>query len=192
MNYRRTSTVTVLAALALLGGCDKGGVSVKDKSPEEVARAMPDSVRPLPGLYATRAEVIDVAMPGLDPAMVAQMKQAMARSMEDNRFCLTAEQAEKGYEERLKQLTAKPDCTFEHYDLAAGKLDAKLVCKGAEGMNASMALKGTVAPDGSDLTMITQQSGGPAAAQMHGGGMTMTMRVRTTRVGDCPADGAAK
>jgi hypothetical protein len=40
-----------------------------------------------------------------------------------------------------------------------------------------------MAPDGSDVTLAMAQSG----AQLPGGGMKMTMHVKSARVGDCPA-----
>lgn len=172
-----------VAALAMLGGCKKDEVSVKDKSVEEVAKTVPASAKPLPGLYDTKMELVDVSMPGMGPQMQEQMKQAMTRTMRSNQFCLTAEEAAKGYEERVKQLAAKPDCKFDHYDLADGKLDAKLVCTTDKGMTSAMSMQGMVSPEGSDLTMKSESSG----AQMPGGGMNMTMHVVSKRVGDCPA-----
>lgn len=173
-----------LAGLALLGACKKDTVSLKDKSVEEVAKAVPDSVKPLPGLYETRLELIDVAMPGMAPQMQEGMKAAMARAMKSRQHCVTEEQAGKGYEERVKELASRPECKFDHYDLAGSALDAKLVCKGEKGMSSTMAMKGTVAPDGSDITMKTEQSGTQLPG---GGGMTMTVHVKSTRIGDCPA-----
>lgn len=175
--------VVAVAALAMLGGCKKDEVSVKDKSVEEVASAVPQAAKPLPGLYDTQMELVDVAMPGMSPQMQEQMKQAMTRTMRSNQYCLTAEEAGKGYEERIKQLASKPNCKFDHYTLADGKLDSKLVCTTEKGTTSAMTMQGTVSPEGSDLTMKSEQSG----AQMPGGGMNMTMHVVSKRVGDCPA-----
>jgi len=180
----KATTISVLAVMAMLSGCKQDAVSVKDKSVEEVAKAVPAAARPLPGLYDNRIELVDVAMPGMAPQMQAQMKQAMSRSMKSSQYCLTEDQAKKGYEERIKQLASRPECKFDHYDLAGGKLDAKLVCTGDKGMKSTMTMLGTVSPEGSDMTMKTEQSGTPMPG---GAGMVMTIHVLSKRVGDCPA-----
>jgi hypothetical protein len=115
--------------------------------------------------------------------MAERMKASMARKSSGTEFCLTAAEAEKGYEERVRKLSGRPECTFDRYAATAGQIDAQLTCKGEGGMKSTLSMKGAMTPTGSDVTMAMNQSGD----QMPGGGMKMTMRVKSERVGDCPA-----
>jgi hypothetical protein len=183
------AAVAALAAAALVGGCkQEPAVDLKDKSVGEVAEAISTTVRPRPGLYDNRIEVVDVTMPNMPPEMQARMKETMARSMKSSQHCLTEEAAAKGYEEQLKQLAARPQCKFDHYTLAGGKLDAKLVCSDKNAVRATMTMQGTVSAEGSDMTMKSEQAG-PSMPGM--GGMAMTIHVTSKRIGECPAGAAA-
>lgn len=179
---RQTMLLLTVAALAL-AGCKQeaapGGAQGGAESAAQPA-AMP---KPLPGLYRSSAELVSLDAPGLPAGAAAQMKQMMASKAAPRDFCLTGEEAAKGYEERVKKLAGRPDCHFDHYSAAGGKLDAQLTCTGKDGMRSVLTMQGTMAPDGSEVTLGMDQS----SAQMPGGGMKMTMRVKSTRVGDCPA-----
>jgi len=106
----------------------------------------------------------------------------MASRAAPHDFCLTGEEAARGYEERVKKLAGRPDCHFDHYSANGGQLDAQLTCEAANGIRSVMKMQGTMGPEGSDVTLAMEQSG----QQMPGGGMKMTMRVKSARVGDCP------
>lgn len=172
----------VLAGAALaVGGCKKEAAD-QSKSVAEVAQEAQAMPKPLPGLYRSSAELVSLEAPGLPAGAAAQMKQMMANKAAPRDFCLTGEEAARGYEERVKKLAGRPDCHFDHYSAVAGKLDAQLTCEGANGIRSVMKMQGTMGPDGSDMTLAMDQSG----QQMPGGGMKMTMHVKSQRVGDCP------
>jgi hypothetical protein len=177
----------LLAALAVTG-CKKESAPGQPKSIAEVAQQAAGMPKPLPGLYRSTAELVSLEAPGLPAGAAAQMKQMMASRAAPRDFCLTGAEADKGYEERVKKLAGRPDCHFDHYSAVAGKLDAQLTCTGggdgAQGaVRSVLTMQGTMAPDGSDVTLAMAQSG----AQLPGGGMKMTMHVKSARVGDCPA-----
>jgi len=185
----RKTLVLAGAALVALAGC-KQQASDQAGSPDEAARQAAAMPKPLPGLYRSSAELISLEAPGLPPGAADQMKQMMASRAVPHDFCLTGEEAARGYEERVKKLAGRPDCHFDHYSAVGGKLDARLTCTkeggagegGAGAIRSVMTMQGTMAPDGSDMTLALEQSG----TQMPGGAMKMTMRVKSQRVGDCP------
>src|SRR4029079_9990003 len=94
------------------------------------AAAMP---KPLPGLYRSTAELVSLDAPGLPAGAAAQMTRMMASRPAPAEFCLTGEEAAKGYEERVKKLAGRPDCHFDHYSADGGKLDAQLTCTAKNG-----------------------------------------------------------
>lgn len=178
----RLPLVAAIAALALAGCKDSEGPA-QPKSMAEVAEESASLPKPLPGLYRSTVELLTMEAPGLPPPMAERMKASMARKSSGTEFCLTAAEAEKGYEERVRKLSGRPDCAFDRYAATAGQIDAQLTCKGEGGMKSTLSMKGAMTPTGSDVTMAMIQSGD----QMPGGGMRMTMQVKSERVGDCPA-----
>jgi len=180
---RQTMLLLTVATLAL-AGCKKeaapGGPAGPGADAAQPAAAMP---KPLPGLYRSTAELVSLDAPGLPAGAAAQMKQMMASRAAPRDFCLTGEEAAKGYEERVKKLAGRPDCHFDHYSADGGKLDAQLTCTAKNGTRSVLTMQGTMAPDGSDMTLGMDQSGD----QMPGGTMKMVMHVKSARVGDCPA-----
>lgn len=136
---------------------------------------------PQPGLYRSTVRLVSMEAPGLPPGTADQMKAAMARKSEGQTYCLKPDEAELGYESRVRQLAGRPGCAVDHFQTAGGKLDAKLTCAGAQGVKAVIGMQGAMTPTVSDVTMSVSQSG----ARVPGGGMTMTMQVRSERVGDC-------
>ena len=174
------STILLLTAMLALAGCKKE--AAPDQSGVGSIAAPAAMPKPLPGLYRSTAELVSIEAPGLPAGAEAQMKQMMASKAAPHDFCLTGEEAAKGYEERVKKLAGRPDCHFDHYSAVAGKLDAQLTCTAQGGLRSVLLMQGSMAPDGSDVTLTMDQSG----AQMPGGSMKMTMRVKSARIGDCP------
>ena len=93
--------------------------------------------------------------------------------------CITAEDAERGYQQMLRQ-SQKGACEFERFSAEGGRLDAAMTCQG-DGAQGTMTMAGTATSTASDVTMNMQSD----IPQL--GDMAMTMRVRSERVGDCPA-----
>lgn len=178
----RHALLLLTLPLLALSACKKEGAADQSKAPADLAQQAEAMPRPLPGLYRSSAELVSLEAPGLPAGAAAQMKQMMATKVAPHDFCLTPEDAAKGYEERVKKLAGRPDCHFDHYSASGGKLDAQLTCTGQQGMRSVMTMAGTMSPQGSDITIGMDQSG----AEMPGGAMKMTMHVKSERVGDCP------
>lgn len=177
----RMVLVSVLAALAL-AGCNKDSAADGEgKSVAEVAKEAAAMPKPQPGKYRSTVNLISVEAPGLPPEAAAQMKQMFARREAGNEYCLTGEDAAKGYEEGVKKLAGRPNCAFDHYSADGGTVKAKLTCNPPEGGKSVLVMQGAMTPTGSDVTMSMEQSG----PDMPGGGMKMKMNVKSERIGDC-------
>jgi len=178
---RLIAVASVLALSTGLAACKKEPAPETPKSVEEVVKESAGLPKPLPGLYRSQVELVSVEMPGMPPHMADQMKRAMASRQGGQEFCLTGEEAEKGYEERVKKLAGRPNCAFDRYSATGGALDAQMTCLAERGVKSVLTMKGTMTPAGSDMTLGMTQTG----SEMPGGSMKMTMRVKSQRVGDC-------
>lgn len=178
---RLIAAASVLALSAGLAACNKEPAPEAPKSVAEVVKESAALPKPLPGLYRSEVELVSLEAPGMPPQMADQMKRAMASRQSGQEFCLTGEEAEKGYEERVKKLAGKPNCAFDRYSATGGALDAQMSCTAEGGIKSVLTMKGTMTPSGSDMTLGMTQSG----SEMPGGSMKMTMHVKSQRVGDC-------
>lgn len=175
----RAISVVVLAGALALGGCKKSGVDVKNASPGEVVKQMASSdVKPLPGRWESTMKMEAIDMPGIPPEAKAMMDKSM---MAERHFatCLTPEQAAKPNAEFFNP--GKSDCTFEHFTMAGGKLDATMTCNhGPEQMTLTMA--GQYRPESYQVhtTSKVSRPGGQA--------MTSSMTMTSHRAGDCKGD----
>lgn len=174
----RSIIVLPLAAAALLTACDSGNAP---KSEAEVEKEMANLERPTPGLYRSTSQIVSFEVPGVSPAQAERMKGMFATADEGREFCLTKEEADKGFEEMTRKL-AEGNCTYDHFKASGGNLDAQLSCETGKDMKASIAMKGTVGADASRMTMAVDQS----APGMPGGNVKIVAEVVSQRVGDCP------
>jgi len=156
---------------------DNGAMSV-----QEVKAELADAIRPMPGKYESKIEITSIDIPGLPPAQAQQMKSMMGGMMgQVQSYCLTPEEAEKGFEQALKE-SQKGECAFESFNVSGGKMDGRMRCK-MEGGEGVMDMTGTGTPTSSDTRMnmvMTNKS-------LPGGRMTMAMHVTSKRIGDCKA-----
>lgn len=157
-----------------------GDVSLTNASPEEVAKqaqaAGPAHFQP--GLWETKAEIANVDMPNLPAAQKEQMMAAMKKASGTAvKTCLTPEQANKP---QAEMFTGKDsgNCTFDHYDMSSGKIDAKLNCKNPQGGKMTQTISGTFTNTGFALESEVHSEGGPGA-------MTMKVKTTGTRIGEC-------
>lgn len=185
MGLKIITAAAALAASFMLVGCKQDEAPAGPKSMADVAKEAAGLPRPLPGLYRSTVNLLSIEAPGLAPPMVERMKGMMAKRAQGTQYCLTAQEAGKGYEESVKKLAGRPNCAFDRYSASGGQLDAQLTCKADKGMTSVLTLKGVMSPNGSDVTMTMDQSGAQMAGQP-GGGMKMKMQVKSERVGDCP------
>lgn len=181
----RMTMTAALAALAL-AGC--GGSSDPDAdgdgsiSMDEAAAHVDQNkgiIKPQPGLYRGTTQLVDLTVSGASEQEAAMLKQMMGGEARTTEFCLTPEEAEKGFEEMAKQAQGS-ECSFAKFDVTGGTIDAVMNCSGQGQGEAQIALKGTGSETKSDMTM-TMNANAPT-----GQTMTMTMRTTQERVGDCP------
>ena len=147
-------------------------------SVEEAAQEFSKLDKPQPGQYSLKVEVTSFEMPGAPENMLDQMKTALEGAYGDG-FCLTPEQADKGFEEQLGQVAQNGDCNFSRMDVDGGKVSANAVCD-IQGGTMTMDMNGTVSATGSDIVADTRMDA-------QGQSMAMTMRMVQTRTGDCAA-----
>lgn len=175
----RSIFILPLAAAAFLTACDS---SSEPKSPEDVKQEMARMDRPTPGLYRTTSRVVDFQVPGMSPAEAEKMKAMFTTTSQSGEYCLTKEDAEKGWEEATRKL-AEGNCKYDRFEASGGTLDAKLSCETGQGMTAIVEMKGTMTSEGSQMTMSVNQS---APAMTDGGNIKMVSEVASQRIGDCP------
>lgn len=183
----RSIIVLPLAATVILAACNSAD---KPKSPEEVKEEIARADHPQPGLYRSTFRILSFEIPGMPPAQAEKMKAMFTTTGEGREYCLTKEEADKGWEAATKKL-AEGDCRFDRFSASGGKLDAKLACETGRGMKSTIEMNGTMNSTGSQTTMTIAQ----AAPQMPGGaggmgsGIRMVAEVSSQRVGDCPGGG---
>jgi hypothetical protein len=168
-----------VAGAALLTGCSGGNadangdgkVTVKEAASQDQDR-LP---KPRPGLYKTTVTMANIEFPGM-PADMKGHGAGMTHTIEE---CLTPADVDKGYEELVKQ-GQNGECSYERFNVAAGKLDAVMVCK-AEGRETRMEMSGVTTSTSADLEATM-------AMEFDGAGKgTMSFTSKHERIGDCPA-----
>ena len=174
----------VMAGVVLsLGACGSSDESVAPKSMEEVKQEAAKLERPRSGQYKQTVEVQELEVPGMPKEAADQMK-AMMQKAQVREFCLTPEDAEKGYRDMFNDVGKQDEqCTYTRFNVDGGKLDAQMDCKAALGGTGVIKLNGSVSESGSDVTMTMNATGGQAPM----GTMNMKMHMTTQRMGDCPS-----
>lgn len=175
---RVLSLVSLTLAVLMASGCSKS--ADQPKSPDEVKAEMSKIDKPEPGQYRTTMKIIDVRIPGMDPAKAAQMKGMFGATGKSFDFCLSKEDADKGFEE-LNKRSAQGKCSYDNFSVSGGRLDAKITCQTGQGMTTTSEMHGTYTSTGSKLTM-TSDTG---AAAMPGKGMHIEAEVTNERLGAC-------
>lgn len=175
--------------LAACGPTSTPTVKATNATPAEVqakvvaAAGNSDLVKP--GRWEGKMTMHDMQMSGLPPEVQQQMSAGMS---EPHPFtsCVTPEdvKAKRGF------FTGAKDnhCTYEHFTMAGGKIDAAMVCKETVGtMKATMAGKYTPEAYHFDMHSTTEAPGvqGPGSAQ------TMTITIDAKRTGACRGDESA-
>lgn len=145
---------------------------------DEAAEEFSKLDKPEPGQYKLEVEITSFDLPGAPEGALDQMKSVMESAYADG-FCLTAEDAEKGFKEQLGQVAQNGQCDFNRLSVDNGKVDAKAVCA-LDGGTMEMTMNGTVGKTSSDIVADTKM-------KAQGQEMAMTMRMKQTRTGDCAA-----
>ncbi|GGB93775.1 hypothetical protein GCM10011494_10270 [Novosphingobium endophyticum] len=167
------------AALSL-AACGSKEEQSAPKSMDEVKQEAAKLDQPEPGQYKQTIEITRLEVPGMPEDAAEQMK-AMMTAAQENTFCLTREDTEKGFKDMFDGIGKGSQCSYSRFDVDGGTLDAQMDCKSPQEGTATMKINGTVKPDGSDVTVAMDAEGG----QQPMGNMKMTMHMTTQRVGDC-------
>ncbi len=166
----------LIAGLALAACDSKPSIDAKNESPQAVASQMAASgMMPRPGRWQADLKFVSMDMPGMPPAA----REAMSKSMDTTKStftCLTAEKAAKIDGNFFQK--AAPGCTYEHYTMADGKIDALMTCLPGHGPT-RMAMTGTY---GNDVYNISIKGSSELAKGMP---MNIEMAVTSRRVGEC-------
>ncbi len=135
-----------------------------------------DAMRPDPGKYRTDAELISFEAPGIDANIRGMISQAMAGGFQrENTYCLKSEDTGKDWLQSL----AKSDCTLDSFSASGNSFSSRMTCKVDGGQKATIDMSGTASGNSSDVTMAMDM----VAPEL--GRMTMKMRMKSQRVGDC-------
>jgi hypothetical protein len=175
-------TLMGLAAMTLAGcGSDEAGQDAGSApAAEEVQQAAKSISRPTPGEYRQTVEITRFEVPGMSEEQAEQVR-AMLANVPEKTFCLTEEEADKGFKDMLDSLPGDSECSYSRFDVDSGRLDAQMECKDASGATAKATMAGTVSSEGSDVLLDIEQ-GIPGSG---GQKSLMSMHARTTRLDDC-------
>ena len=177
------SIIVVSAALGLtLSACSD---SSAPETVEDMADAAASMEKPEPGQYETTTELIEFEVPGMGEQEAQMVRGMMEASMtQTTSYCLTPEEAEKGFEEAIREMQSgdtKEQCSFERFDVSGNTVDSQMKCDDGAGNVGNIAMTGTVSPTSSDMTMEFDQT----SADSPGGAMKMKLNMKSKRTGDC-------
>jgi uncharacterized protein YceK len=181
----RTSLLS-LAALALLSGCgSKEEVSLKDATPEEVAKAGKGATQLNPGQWETVIKIVSVELPasvGANPAMAKGMTDSMVGKEQKSSQCISKAQSEQPPAEMLAGASGGENCKFETFDIKGGTLSLKLAC-GKVGEAGAMVMTSSGPYGGDGYTLDTNMTMASPVGEM---------KIKATnsakRVGECAPD----
>lgn len=182
----RTLLPVALGSIFVLAGCGQSHeVDAKNKSVAEVAKQVGDSgFKFTPGQWDTTIQIESLDLGRELPPEAAAAMKGMTGKARTVSACLTPEQASKPGPEFFGE--QQKGCTYDHFTMADGKLDAKLVCQPPEGASGAitMTMAGTFTATGYDLAVASNGGG------MGGAPVSMKMKVNGKRVGECKGKAA--
>ena len=170
----------LLPALMVAGCHHAASVSADNASVSDVA-AKVDAAgggpsKMAPGHYDMTTTVTKVEIPAM-PAAAQQMRDSMGKGA-TSAICITPEQAAKPAASMFAGQQAK-NCTYDHFSMSTGSIDAKMSCKGPSGTAVS-TMKGSFAADGFHMDVTSETKAPPPM-----GDMTMAMTIEAKRAGAC-------
>jgi hypothetical protein len=174
--------VCAAASVLALAACNKGPtVDLRNADTNQVSKAVSQSgvmtsdSMIQPGLWESKATVLEMNIPGMPPQYAAEMKQRMAESRDTtNRRCIKPEDVKKPKEDFF---VADKSCRYDHFTMGGGKIDTAMVCR-QENMTQTTNMTGSYTPTSYSLDMNSSGSGPQQ-------GMTMKMHVDAKRIGEC-------
>jgi uncharacterized protein YceK len=183
------NSILTLAALALLSGCgSKEDVSLKNASPEDVAKAGSGATQLKPGQWDTVIKIVAVELPGAAGASATVSKAMIAKMIgreQKSSQCISPEQAAKPPAELLAGANSGSNCKFDSFELQRGTLSSKLTC-GKLGEAGAMVMTSKGPYGGDNYALDTDMTLSSPAGEMK-----IKALNSAKRVGDCPVkDGA--
>lgn len=180
----RLILATPLAIAFMLAACGDSGKSDQPKTVEQAAsEAAATLAKPQPGKYSTTVKIISFDVPGLPAEQAEQMKKMMSSAgTHTAEYCLTKEEADKGFEEMAKKSSAQ-DCVYDKFEATANTVDAKMTCKSPQGAGTTtMTMNGTITSTSMRMVMEGEQN----MPGLPGNGIAKTkIEATSQRIGDC-------
>ena len=172
---RLALALPLFAAIAITG-CSKGGVEAKNESAESVAKKVAAAdIKISPGHWESTMKFEKLEMPGMPPQAQAAMQRAMATSR-TFASCLTPEEVNRPNAGFFG--SHETGCTYKHFTMAGGKIDAEMICDRSAGQM-RMTMQGTY--DADNYTMRVSNQGTMAPGKT----MNTTMAMTAHRTGEC-------
>ena len=181
----KTRIALTAAIPFLLAACSDEPTSVDPTDTEAMAELDNNMVKPQAGQYEVASELIEFEVPGM-PEEQAKMVRGMMEGgfSETTQYCLSEEEAEKGFENSIREMQSNGgECDYKKFAASGDTLDAEMTCKGPDGSVANMMMAGSISETEQDITMTMETT----VPQMPGGEMNMKLRMKSTRVGECDA-----
>ncbi len=154
--------VLLAPSLALIAACSGGADSLQ------------------PGQWEMTTRMTDVTVPGMAPAMAAQMKAAVTNQPQTQTRCITPAEAANPAGGMMSPSGNPQGCTFTSQTFSGGAINVAGSCPGPGGGTVQTSLEGTYTATTMDTRISANVEGGPQPMRMSG---TMTGR----RTGDCPS-----
>ena len=161
-----------------LAGCGNS-IDLTNASIEEVARMSAAIDKPEPGQWTTDATLVSFDAGPVDSPVAQAMKEQLGETA-TTEACLDPEQAKKPLFGDLAPARGA-DCTFRHFRLKDGRLDAVMACRNADGAQLTVEQRGSYSSTKVDITSKVSRTAANGTGQ---GGMTSHVVAR--RTGDCP------
>lgn len=172
------ASALTLSACGMMGGEEEGEAQeVVPMGEAEIAAEMGETVMPLAGQYTATTELLEFSVPGVPDGMMDTMRETVVGELsQGHSFCLKEEDLAEGWK-GFSEKMADGDCNFNRYNVNGDQLDAEMACKvgQTEGIT---TLQGTLGQESQDMTMRVEQN-------LPVGSVNMTMRMQSTRTGDC-------
>jgi hypothetical protein len=176
--------VCVIASVVVLSASNKGPtVELHNATGNQVAKAVAQSgvmngdTMIEPGLWRSKATVLEMNIPGIPPEYAEKMKQSMAEHRnEASSHCVTPADVKKPKEDFFG---ADKSCRYGHFTMGGGKIDIQMTCKQEESTQTTN-MTGSYTPTSYSMDMSSNGTGGGRE-----GGMSMKMHVDSNRVGEC-------
>lgn len=177
--------IAAAVSIVALAGCSSGEKKAESGAPvgseQAAAQVAAAQIKLQPGEYESTIKLLDFSMPGMPAGQAEQMKAMMAgQQQKPHRYCFTPEQAAEG----PKQLVARMqqgDCKMSDFTTSANSVSGTMQCNFEGRASSTTHFTGTYRPDGSTMTMESDQQ----MPGMAGKGTHMKMQVDTRRVGEC-------